>query len=111
MPLVAFLSVYLPRHFSEFGVTDKRVLVKTGIVGRHTLETFLTKVETESARLTGKGRRFIKGQKYTLLSHRENLTTDGRRSLKLLLTANRRLSPAYILKEEFGQLWDYEREG
>ena len=56
-------------------------------------------------------RRFIKSLKYTLLSHRENLTTDGRRSLKLLLKANKRLSTAYILKEEFGQLWDYEREG
>lgn len=32
---------------------------------------------TEYARLTGKERRFIKGQKYTLLSHRENLSMDG----------------------------------
>ena len=29
----------------------------------------------------------------------------------LLLKANSRLSTAYILKEEFGQLWDYKREG
>jgi transposase len=36
---------------------------------------------------------------------------DGRRSLKLLLKANRRLNMAYILKEAFGQLRDYEREG
>ena len=28
-----------------------------------------------------------------------------------MLKANKRLSTAYILKEEFGQLWDYEREG
>ena len=61
--------------------------------------------------MTGKDRRFIKGQKYTLLSHRENLKPDGRRSLRLLLKTNRRLNTAYILKEEFGQLWDYEREG
>jgi len=67
--------------------------------------------KTEYARLTGTSRRFIKGQKYTLLSHRENLTTDGRRSLKLLLKANKRLSTAYLLKEEFRQLRDYEREG
>ena len=31
--------------------------------------------------------------------------------LKELLVANKRLNTAYILKEEFGQLWDYEREG
>lgn len=66
--------------------------------------------KSEYARLTGNSRKFIKGQKYTLLSHRENLTTDGRRSLKTLLTANKRLNTAYILKEEFGQLWDYQSE-
>ncbi|MSP80801.1 MAG: hypothetical protein EXR02_07010 [Rhodospirillales bacterium] len=36
---------------------------------------------------------------------------EGRRSLKLLLAANKRLNTAYVLKESFGQLWDYEREG
>jgi transposase len=40
----------------------------------------------------------------------ENLTLEGKRSLKILLAANRRLNTAYILKEAFGQLWDYERE-
>lgn len=65
----------------------------------------------EYDRLTGTDRRFITGQKYTLLSHRENLKPAGRRSLRWLLKANRRLNTAYILKEEFGQLWDYEREG
>ena len=56
-------------------------------------------------------RRYIKGQKYTLLSRRENLTMEGRKSLKMLLAANKRLNTAYLLKESFGQLWDYEREG
>ncbi|WP_414643797.1 transposase [Bradyrhizobium sp.] len=27
-----------------------------------------------------------------------------------MLAANRRLNTAYVLKEAFGQLWDYERE-
>ena len=31
--------------------------------------------------------------------------------MKTLLAANRRLNTAYLLKESFGQLWDYEREG
>ena len=65
----------------------------------------------EYARLSGKDRRFIKGQKYTLLSRRENLTQKGRQSLKLLLRANKRLNTAYLLKESFGQLWDYQTEG
>ena len=67
--------------------------------------------KAEYARLSGKDRRYIKGQKYTLLSHRENLGLDGMRALKTLLAANKRLNTAYLLKESFGQLWDYEREG
>lgn len=27
------------------------------------------------------------------------------------MTANKRLNTAYLLKESFGQLWDYEKEG
>ena len=61
----------------------------------------------EYKRVNDKERIYIKGQRYTLLSHKANLDTDGRRSLKLLLKANKRLYKAYLLKESFGQLWDY----
>lgn len=61
----------------------------------------------EYARLSGEDRCFVKGQRYTLLSHGENLTTTGRKALKLLFKANRRLNKAYLLKESFDQLWDY----
>jgi transposase len=63
------------------------------------------------ARLAGRQRRYIKGQKYTLLSRKENLTLEGRKALKTLLAANKRLNTAYVLKQSFGQLWSYEREG
>lgn len=46
---------------------------------------------SEYARASGNDRRFIKGQKYTLLSSRENLTRSGRANLQLLLKANKRL--------------------
>jgi transposase len=62
---------------------------------------------SEYKRVAAKDRKFIKGQRYTLLSHRANLNAAGRRSLKLLLKANKRLHKAYLLKESFGQLWDY----
>jgi uncharacterized membrane protein YdbT with pleckstrin-like domain len=39
---------YLRYRCSEFAVTDKRVLIKTGILQRHTLETLLNKVENIS---------------------------------------------------------------
>ena len=45
----------------------------------------------EYARVSGNGRSFIKGQKYALLSNRENLTSEGRKALKKLLGANKRL--------------------
>ena len=88
-----------------------RILFDKFHVMRH-LGDALDKVrKSEYARLSGRSREFIKGQKYTLLSHRANLTLDGRRSLKKLLEANKRLNTAYLLKESFGQLWDYEKEG
>jgi transposase len=65
----------------------------------------------EYARLSGSQRKFIKGQRYVLLSHKENLDQNGRRSLRLLLAANKRLNTAYLLRESFGQLWDYNTEG
>jgi transposase len=78
---------------------------------RHLGEALDKVRKAEYARLAGQDRSFIKGQKYTLLSHRENLTLAGRVNLRKLLAANKRLNTAYLLKESFGQLWDYEREG
>ena len=66
--------------------------------------------KSEYARLTGKNRQFIKGQKYNLLSNHANLTLNGRRSLAMLLQANKRLNTAYVLKESFSQLWNYQSE-
>lgn len=64
----------------------------------------------EVARLTGGDRKFIKGQKYVLLRNRENLDGRGKKSLKLLLKANRRLQVGYLLKESFDQFWTYTSE-
>ena len=88
-----------------------KILFDNFHVMRHLGEALDTVRKREYARVTGKDRRFIKGQKYTLLSRRENLTLEGRQALKLLLAANKRLHTAYVLKESFGQLWDYQREG
>jgi len=55
----------------------------------------------------GREQKFIKGQKYNLLSQWENLNINGRHALKELLKANRRFNTAYVLKESCSQLWDY----
>lgn len=80
-------------------------------VMRHLGEALDKVRKTEYARLSGKDRSYIKGQKYTLLSSRQNLTLDGRKALRKLLKANKRLNVAYLLKESFGQLWSYQSEG
>ena len=79
-------------------------------VMRHLGDALDTVRKAEYARLSGKDRSYIKGQKYTLLSSRENLSLDGRDALARLLAANKRLNTAYLLKERFGQLWDYRSE-
>jgi transposase len=78
---------------------------------RHLADAMDQVRRAEYQRVATKDRAFIKGQRYTLLSHRANLTLAGRRSLQKLLRANKRLATAYLLKEEFGQLWSYRREG
>ena len=75
---------------------------------RHLGEALDQVRKSEYARLAGKDRQFIKGQKYTLLSHRDNLTPMAG-VLSSSCCANQRLNTAYLLKESFGQLWDYER--
>ena len=39
----------------------------------------------------------------------QDLTQKGRDALELLFRANRRLYKAYLLKEQFGQLWDIDK--
>ena len=96
---------------TKHNVPQAAILYDKFHVMRH-LGDALDKVrKMEYGRLSGKDRSYIKGQKYTLLSNRENLTLDGRKALKKLLTANKRLNTAYLLKESFGQLWSYQREG
>jgi hypothetical protein len=43
---VMAVKPYLLYRFSEFGVTDRRVLVKLGLVGRESMDQLLDKVET-----------------------------------------------------------------
>lgn len=92
-------------------IPDAAILYDKFHVIRHLGEALDKIRKTEYARLSGSDRSYIKGQKYTLLSNRENLTLDGKKALKKLLKANKRLNIAYLLKESFGQLWGYQTEG
>jgi transposase len=98
------------RNSTERHAPQAAILFDKFHVMRHLGEALDKIRKSEYARLEGKQRRFIKGQKYTLLSHPQNLTGTARKNLKLLLAANKRLNTAYLLKESFGQLWDYNSE-
>ena len=109
---LAVMDMWKPfRNATSKSAPQAAILFDKFHVMRHLGEALDQVRRAEYARLEGKERRYIKGQKYTLLSRKENLTLKGRQALKTLLAANKRLNTAYLLKESFGQLWSYRREG
>ena len=109
---LAVMDMWRPfRNSLERNAPHARIVFDRFHVLRHLIDALDEVRRSEHRRLAGQDRTFIKGQRYTLLSRWENLSRDGRHSLKKLLAANRRLNTAYVLKEQFGQLWDYQREG
>jgi transposase len=108
---LAVMDMWKPfRNSARKNAPQAAILFDKFHILRHLGEALDRVRKQEYRRLSEKDRKFIKGQKYTLLSHRENLSQDGRQNLKLLLAANKRLNMAYLLKESFGQLWDYQSE-
>ena len=98
------------RNSVEDNAPKAKILYDKFHILRH-LSVAMDKVRrSEYKRVSQKERTFIKGQRYTLLSHRANLNTESKRALKKLLAVNKRLNTAYLLKEEFSQLWDYNSE-
>jgi transposase len=108
---LAVMDMWKPfRNSTTKNAPQAAILFDKFHIMRHLGEALDKVRKSEYARLEGKKRRFIKGQKYTLLSHPQNLTGSARKNLRLLLAANKRLNTAYLLKESFGQLWDYNSE-
>jgi transposase len=108
---LAVMDMWKPfRKSTQAHAPNADILFDKFHVLRHLGEALDKICKSEYGRITGPPRKFIKGQKYVLLSHKENLTTEGRQSLRLLLKANKRLNTAYILRESFDQLWTYTSE-
>lgn len=109
---LAVMDMWKPfRSATKTHAPNAAILFDKFHIMRHLGEALDKIRKSEYARLSGNKRRYIKGQKYTLLPRWENLTLEGRHALKTLLAANKRINTAYLLKESFGQLWSYEREG
>jgi transposase len=109
---LAVMDMWKPfRNATQACAPNAAILFDKFHIMRHLGEALDKVRKSEYARLSGPQRRYIKGQKYTLLSRWDNLTLESRQALKILLAANKRINTAYLLKESFGQLWSYEREG
>jgi len=108
---LAVMDMWKPfRNSVARNIPDARIIFDKFHIMRHLADALDEVRRNEYRRLAGKDRSYIKGNRYVLLSNRENLSLDGRHALKKLLAANQRLNTAYLLKESFGQLWDYRSE-
>ena len=77
---LAVLDMWLPfRKSTQANAPQAAILFDKFHVLRHLGEALDQIRKTEYARVTGDQRKFIKGTKYVLLSHRENLTNEGKR--------------------------------
>lgn len=65
----------------------------------------------EYKKATGTGRDIMKGKKWLLLRRSAHLTKNQKTSLNDLLKMNSRILKAYLLKEEFQQIWSYKKWG
>ena len=108
---LAVMDMWKPfRNSTYSNAPNAAILFDKFHILRHLGEALDKIRKQEYARLTGDKRKFIKGQKYVLLSNRENLTPESKKSLLLLLKANKRLNTAYLLREQFEQMWNYKSE-
>jgi transposase len=106
---LAVMDMWKPfRRSTENYAPQAQIVYDKFHILRHLSDALDQVRRSEYKRVNDKERRFIKGQRYTLLSNKANLDVEGRQALALLLKANKRLHKAYLLKESFGQLWDYK---
>lgn len=66
---------------------------------------------SEYSKATGEFRHVLKGQRFNLLRHPENLAPAGELALHGLLDINRNLQIAYLLKDQFRLVWTYTKPG
>jgi transposase len=82
------------RNSVQIHAPQAQILFDKFPVLRHLADAMAQGRRAEYKRGAAKDRAYIKGQRSTVLSHRANLTLEGRRSLRKLLRANKRLATA-----------------
>jgi transposase len=79
-------------------------------IERHLTEAVNEVRKAEFWRKAGRYREAIRGKKFLLLKKRRRLHWRRRRELDELFALNRRLQVAYMLKEQFDEVWRYRTE-
>ena len=78
---LALMDMWKPfRNATRAHAPQAAILFDKFHIMRHRRDALDKVRKSEYRRLSGQSRSYIKGQKYTLLSNRENLRADGRRS-------------------------------
>ncbi len=80
-------------------------------IERHLTEAVNEVRKREFWRQGGRMRELVRGKKWLLLKRRSRIHWRHRRPLDELLRLNRLLAKAYLLKEDFAQLWSYRSRG
>lgn len=88
---------YIRYRTTEFAVTDRRIIAKTGLISRNTVELFLDKVESLGVEQTVPGRILDFG---TITIHGTGTTTEPFRSI----------SAPLMLRKQFMQAADRYRQ-
>lgn len=78
---------------------------------RHLNEALNAVRKNELRRALGRFKKTLSGKKFLLLKRRTRVRGNAREALNVILAASPRLQKAYLLKEAFGQLWDYTYKG
>ena len=100
---LAVMDMWKPfRNSVTRNIPDARIVFDKFHVIRHLADALDEVRRSEYRRLAGKDRTYIKGNRYVLLSSRENLSLDGRHALKKLLAANNRPIPPICSRSPSG---------
>jgi transposase len=74
---------------------------------QHLLKALNDVRKQELRKAAGRFRGLLTGKKFILLSRRAHVRGKAREALNILLSVNRRLFKAHLLKESFDHLWSY----
>ena len=90
---------------------DLKIIFDKFHVVRHLNDALNTVRKAELGRALGRFKKTLSGKKFVLLARRARVRGQAREALDTVLAASPKLAKAHLLKESFGQLWNYTYKG